>query len=154
MAHTVTMAVFSNLDNPKVLIITRGHEPAKGQKALPGGYVEEGEKLIDAVERELLEETGLSIDQDEFQFVCNQEIEPGTDHLYTVCIGDDKIKASSDAVDAKWYPLHKVGNLAFHHNDFLNKAKKYIEEYNLSEDIVGISKLISENIKFNNGLII
>lgn len=45
----------------RVLLGKRGHEPLKGQWSLPGGAVEVGETLKEAVAREILEETGLCI---------------------------------------------------------------------------------------------
>jgi 8-oxo-dGTP diphosphatase len=46
----------------QVLIVKRGHEPRKGEWSLPGGRVELGESLMDAVRREIREETGLEIE--------------------------------------------------------------------------------------------
>ena len=46
----------------KALIVKRGHEPRKGEWSLPGGRVELGETLVDAVRREIREETGLEIE--------------------------------------------------------------------------------------------
>ncbi|HUQ86722.1 MAG TPA: NUDIX hydrolase [Vicinamibacterales bacterium] len=46
----------------KALIIKRAHEPRKGEWSLPGGLLELGESLRDAVRREIKEETGLDID--------------------------------------------------------------------------------------------
>jgi 8-oxo-dGTP diphosphatase len=46
----------------KVLLIRRGKEPYKDHWSLPGGGVESGETLREAVEREVLEETGLEVD--------------------------------------------------------------------------------------------
>ncbi len=46
----------------KVLLVCRAHAPAKGLWTLPGGRVEVGETLVDAVKREVAEETALTID--------------------------------------------------------------------------------------------
>lgn len=45
----------------RLLLIRRGHEPSKGRWSLPGGRVEAGESAAEAVEREVLEETGLVV---------------------------------------------------------------------------------------------
>ena len=45
----------------KVLVIRRGKEPFKGHWSLPGGRVEAGETLREAVRREVREETGLDV---------------------------------------------------------------------------------------------
>jgi 8-oxo-dGTP diphosphatase len=47
--------------NEKVLLIQRGKEPAYGKWSLPGGLVEVGETLKDAVQREVREEVGLDV---------------------------------------------------------------------------------------------
>jgi ADP-ribose pyrophosphatase YjhB (NUDIX family) len=44
-----------------VALVKRAHEPLKGQWSLPGGAVEVGETLVEALEREVQEETGLRI---------------------------------------------------------------------------------------------
>ncbi|HTW46880.1 MAG TPA: NUDIX hydrolase [Acidobacteriaceae bacterium] len=47
---------------PRVLLIRRAQEPLKGEWSLPGGAVELGETLEEAVRREALEETGLAVE--------------------------------------------------------------------------------------------
>ena len=46
----------------RALIVKRAHEPRKGEWSLPGGHVHLGETLVDAVRREIREETGLDVE--------------------------------------------------------------------------------------------
>ena len=45
----------------RAVIVRRAHEPRQGEWSLPGGRVELGETLVDAVRREMKEETGLDV---------------------------------------------------------------------------------------------
>ena len=45
-----------------VLLVKRDQEPGKGQWSLPGGVVELGETLTDALKREILEEISINIE--------------------------------------------------------------------------------------------
>lgn len=64
LAHTgpqlaVSAGIFRD---GKILLVRRAREPAKGVYTFPGGRVEFGESLTDALTREIREETGLVIE--------------------------------------------------------------------------------------------
>lgn len=46
----------------RILLVERGREPMRGYWSLPGGALEAGERLVDGVRREVLEETGLIVE--------------------------------------------------------------------------------------------
>jgi NAD+ diphosphatase len=56
-----TIALILTDQDDKLLLTKRAHEPFKGWWDLPGGFVEEDETLEQAAQRELKEETGVSI---------------------------------------------------------------------------------------------
>jgi 8-oxo-dGTP diphosphatase len=61
-AHPVVGVGAVVVRDGKALIIKRAHEPRKGEWSLPGGLLELGESLQDAVRREIKEETSLDIE--------------------------------------------------------------------------------------------
>ncbi|SDH56221.1 NUDIX domain-containing protein [Desulfosporosinus hippei] len=46
-------------NNEKVLLVQRNHNPGKGVWTIPGGYVNQEEPIKEAIEREILEKTGI-----------------------------------------------------------------------------------------------
>jgi len=54
----------------EVLLARRGKEPAYGEWSIPGGVVELGERLEDAVKREVREEVNLTVRVEEVVALC------------------------------------------------------------------------------------
>ncbi|NDW10272.1 NUDIX domain-containing protein [Dysgonomonas sp. 520] len=66
-SSAATVAVILNQEN-ELLVSTRAFEPAKGTLDLPGGFVDMGESLEDAVVREVKEETNLDVEELQYLF--------------------------------------------------------------------------------------
>ena len=103
------------VDEEELLLIRRGHGPAAGEWSIPGGRVEVGETLAEAVVRELAEETGL-------EGVCERlvgwvERIDAANHFvildFQVTLLDrGPPTAGDDAAEAAWVPLHEVADLS------------------------------------------
>jgi len=98
------------LDGESVLLIQRGHEPLKGEWSLPGGTVEVGETLAEALVREVLEETGLQVVVGPLVEVLDR-VHRGQDgrveyHFvlldYRCRVVSGTLAHGSDACDARW----------------------------------------------------
>ncbi len=129
----VDLAILTVRENElQVLVIERGIEPYRGQSALPGGFVLDGEDLLEAARRELAEETGLDLER------TNLHLEqlatygrPNRDPrgrvvsvAYLAIAPNLPIPAAgSDASGARWASVKDVRTtLAFDHTQILDDA--------------------------------
>jgi 8-oxo-dGTP diphosphatase len=118
---TVDVVVLAGTgEDRRVLLIQRGNPPFRGSWAIPGGFVEEGEQVVDAAPRELAEETGLQVGELELLGVYDT---PGRDPRgWTVSIvylarvpGESEVAGADDARDARWFDTDELPKLAFDH---------------------------------------
>jgi len=94
----------------KILLVKRASSPGKGFWAIPGGLVELGETAREAAERELLEETGVSVRAREAFFIfdfIDRDAEGKIKYHYIIVdfladyLGGEP-KAADDVSDARW----------------------------------------------------
>lgn len=114
----VAVAALIVNDKNEILIIKRGSEPGKGLWSIPGGVVELGEHLHQALRREVKEETGLEILPlellDVFEVLDHDS--SGSlryhyiiiDYLAKSCGGE--LKASTDASEVRWVSLNNISS--------------------------------------------
>ena len=96
-----------------LLMVRRGQEPGLGLWTVPGGRVEKGEYLHEAVTREVKEETGLHVSPSALVGILEVVGDPHyviMDFAATVS-GDGDPVAAGDADEARWVPLDDVHEL-------------------------------------------
>lgn len=142
-AVTVDLVVFTIRDERLcVLAVRRGSAPYRGRWALPGGFVEEDEGLLDAARRELAEETGLEdlpVHLEQLATYGDPRRDPrmrvvSVAHL-ALAAELPEPAAGTDAADAKWRPVDELlanrARLAFDHDlileDGLERARAKLE---------------------------
>jgi bifunctional NMN adenylyltransferase/nudix hydrolase len=105
-----------------VLLVRRGARPGKGQWAMPGGFINQNERINHAVLRELREETQLRVPEPVLRgSIVDQEVfdDPNRSsrgrtitHCFLIKLRDDtalpKVKGSDDADKAKWIPISEL----------------------------------------------
>ncbi|MCD6590583.1 MAG: NUDIX hydrolase [Candidatus Aenigmarchaeota archaeon] len=113
----------------KVLLIKRKFEPFAGFYALPGGFVEHGEKVEDACIREVKEETGLDIKAERLIGVYSDPDRDPRGHIVSVVflckiIGGSLKTETNETKDMKFFSRHEIrtSRLAFDHKKILKDA--------------------------------
>ena len=112
------------LDADQVLLVRRGEAPSRGRWSVPGGLIHLGERIEDAVAREIKEECGLEI---QIIGLCGviDRVVPGESPQpggtppvrYHYIIIDyvaepvgGTLQAGSDAAEARWVPVADLGH--------------------------------------------
>ena len=106
-------------DNEKILLVKRGNDPGRGKWSFPGGLVNVGEAVRDAVKREIKEETGLLVEIGDLAGVIDVVIKDDDGNIqyhYVIIdffakIESGEISPRSDAEDVRWIPLKDLFSL-------------------------------------------
>jgi len=110
----------------RLLLIRRKNPPFQGQYALPGGFVDYGERMEEAALRELREETGISGRIVRLVGVYSRPDRDPRGHcvsaVYLVEAGGQQPVAGDDAASAEFVTDFRAEKLAFDHDEIVTDA--------------------------------
>ena len=157
LAADIVLFGFSHEEKLAVLLIERLNDPFKNTWALPGGFIDNNEKVINAAYREMKEETGLKLNKlSQIGVYGGPKRDPRgrvVSVAYYGLISRDNLKivAGDDAKSAKWFAIGQLPKLAFDHDciikDGLMKLKRKLGTHRSGIPLNGIesnSKEMSE----------
>ena len=117
------------VDADRLLMVRRRHAPGAGEWSIPGGHVEPGELLAEAVVRELLEETAVEGVCGELvgleEFMADGSHYVILDFRVSVLEGSEPV-AGDDAQEAHWIPLADVAEL-----DLVEGLAEFLHEHGI-----------------------
>ncbi|MCL5093991.1 MAG: NUDIX hydrolase [Patescibacteria group bacterium] len=132
----VDMVVFTVDDKKiKTLLVQRGRKPFVGEWILPGGAVYNDESVDFAAERELEEKTGLKdLYLEQLHTFGNPKRDPRKRMVsvaYLALVDKKKVsilQKTSKTLDAKWFDIKKLPDLAFDHKEIVRLAVKSLRK--------------------------
>lgn len=134
LRHAVVDAVM--MENGKILLVKRAdHLHGGGQWAIPGGFIDHGETTVEAVMREVLEETGYTCAVKDLFTIIDQPNRRGDDRqnisfVYVVTPIQQVAQPDKKEVsDLRWFPLDQLPRqeeIAFDHMEII---WNYIDQY-------------------------
>lgn len=130
---SATVAFILNERN-ELLVCRRAKEPAKGTLDLPGGFIDMGETAEEGVAREVLEETGLIVEEAIYQFTLpNIYVYSGfpvhTLDMFFLCkvANTDSFKAMDDVAESFFLPLNEICLEAFGLDSVREGVKRFLK---------------------------
>ncbi len=104
------------IEDGKLLLVRRAAEPSKDKWSIPGGSVEWGEPLVEALKREVREETGLEIEVGQvagvFDLIIRDERDKPRRHYVIIDFlsraAGGTLRAGDDAAEVQWVPVENL----------------------------------------------
>ncbi|MFT4762844.1 MAG: 8-oxo-dGTP diphosphatase [Paraglaciecola sp.] len=134
-AFTVDNVIFGFEEGTlQVLLIKRNIQPALGEWALPGNFVEPTEALDDACVRVLEQLTGVrDVYLEQVKTFGKVDRHPYgrviTVAYYSLVKSSDfELLPASIAIKAKWQPVHEIDRLPFDHNEILKACLEQLKQ--------------------------
>jgi 8-oxo-dGTP diphosphatase len=114
------------ISDGNLLLIRRGNPPFRDTWALPGGFVDYGETVEAAVQREVREETDLETSIRRLIGVYSDPHRDPRGHtvsvVFLLTVENGTAMGGDDAAEARWFSLDALPELAFDHAKIINDA--------------------------------
>ena len=105
-----------------IVLLKRAIEPQFGKWSFPSGYVDRGEKLERALEREVLEECGLTVKVDWLVGVYSEADQAVVLVVYHADVISGQLVAGDETSEARVFALDEMPEPAFEHDDRIVRA--------------------------------
>ena len=137
LRHAVTDVLAFDQTGSKILLVKRSPDAftAPNAWALPGGYIDRDEKVVQAAEREFLEETGHTIKNKPLFLGFVDGPRQGEDRqnisfIWLVEVGDKIQEHDQEESEVKWWSLDDLpSKMAFDHLEIISRFKPQVEKY-------------------------
>jgi 8-oxo-dGTP diphosphatase len=130
---TIDIILSDNSNSNKVLLIKRNKDPFKDYFSLPGGFVNEGEKVEDAVRREAEEELLVKVEPINILGVYSDPNRDPRGHIMSITfiakIINGDLKAGDGVAELRWVEINNLENikLGFDHSKILSDYEAWLK---------------------------
>lgn len=127
-------AAFIVNDSGELLVVRRAKNPAKGTLDLPGGFVDMNENVEEGMRREILEETGIQVDEVKYLFSYPNVYPYSGIDVHTLDMdflvrvpSHTRARAADDAAECIWLPLRSVRPEAFGLTSIRHAVERFLD---------------------------
>jgi 8-oxo-dGTP diphosphatase len=130
---TIDIILSDNSNSDKVLLIKRNKDPFKDDFSLPGGFVNEGEKVEDAVRREAEEELLVKVEPINILGVYSDPNRDPRGHIMSITfiakIINGDLKEGDGVAELRWVEINNLENikLGFDHSKILSDYAEWLK---------------------------